>query len=84
MGIYTPELYPTHLRSTGPGFCQNVGKGIGGLAGPIVCGILLKKSDFATVFEVIGACMILLVLVIWLFPEVGKREIKALEERVEG
>ncbi len=82
MGIYTPELYPTHLRSTGPGFCQNIGKGIGGMAGPIICGILLKKSDFATVFELIGGMMILLVFVIWLLPEVGKREIKALEETV--
>ena len=38
MGILIPELYPTHLRSTGPGVCQNLGKGIGGMMGPPAAG----------------------------------------------
>jgi MFS family permease len=37
--IYFPELYPTRLRSTGTGFCYNVGRVIAAL-GPVTLGSL--------------------------------------------
>jgi len=37
--IYFPELYPTRLRSTGVGFCYNVGRIIAAL-GPFTLGSL--------------------------------------------
>lgn len=40
--IYFPELFPTHLRSTGTSFCYNVGRFVAA-AGPALLGILTSK-----------------------------------------
>ena len=40
--IYFPELFPTHLRSTGTSFCYNVGRFIAA-SGPFVLGLLTSK-----------------------------------------
>lgn len=45
--IYFPELFPTHLRSTGTSFCYNVGRFIAA-TGPLVQGALVKY--FASVY----------------------------------
>lgn len=39
--IYFPELFPTHLRSTGTSFCYNVGRFVAAL-GPFVLGTLIS------------------------------------------
>ena len=44
--IYFPELYPTRLRSTGVGFCYNVGRIIAAL-GPFTLGHLTKLFSSA-------------------------------------
>ncbi len=38
--IYFPELYPTHLRATGAGFCFNIGRLLAS-AGPFLTGFLV-------------------------------------------
>ncbi len=40
--IYFPELFPTHLRSTGTSFCYNVGRFVAAL-GPLLFGVLTSK-----------------------------------------
>jgi MFS family permease len=40
--IYFPELFPTHLRSTGTSFCYNVGRFIAA-SGPAVLGLLTSQ-----------------------------------------
>ena len=40
--IYFPELFPTHLRSTGTSFCYNVGRIVAAL-GPSVLGLLTSR-----------------------------------------
>jgi MFS family permease len=40
--IYFPELFPTRLRSTGTGFCYNVGRVLA--AGVIICRIPIRAS----------------------------------------
>jgi MFS family permease len=47
--IYFPELFPTHLRSTGISFCYNVGRFVAAL-GPLVLG-LLTESVFSQTDE---------------------------------
>jgi hypothetical protein len=37
--IYFPELFPTHLRSTGTSFCYNVGRFVAAV-GPLTLGLL--------------------------------------------
>ncbi len=41
--IYFPELFPTHLRSTGTSFCYNVGRFVAA-AGPLTFGALSKYA----------------------------------------
>jgi MFS family permease len=41
---YLPELYPTHLRGTGSGFCYNVGRLITA-AGPLVVATLASQGS---------------------------------------
>ena len=40
--IYFPELFPTHLRSTGTSFCYNVGRFVAA-SGPTVLGLLTSR-----------------------------------------
>jgi hypothetical protein len=40
--IYLPELFPTHLRSTGTSFCYNVGR-LAAAAGPLTLGLLTSR-----------------------------------------
>lgn len=40
--IYLPELFPTHLRSTGTSFCYNVGRYVGAFS-PMLLGLLTSK-----------------------------------------
>lgn len=41
--IYLPELYPTRLRSTGSGFCFNIGRVVAA-AGPFLTGIVVLHT----------------------------------------
>lgn len=79
MGSMSSELFPTHLRSTGPGFCQNVGKGIGGLIGPPLMGALLPSLGFSGVLSVPGFFLAALALLIWTLPDVSGRAVHAIE-----
>jgi MFS family permease len=40
--IYFPEIFPTHLRSTGTSFCYNVGRYVAAF-GPVVFGLLTSR-----------------------------------------
>ncbi len=81
MGVLTPELYPTHLRSTGPGVCQNLGKGVGGLIGPPAAGALVLQIGYEQVLVLPGLVFLLLLGLIWWLPEVGGREVRGIEEK---
>lgn len=51
--IYFPELYPTRLRSSGVGFCYNVGRIIAAL-GPLTLGeltVMFRNAGFSTPFR---------------------------------
>lgn len=43
MYAYTPELYPTSIRSTGSGLATSFGR-IGGIIAPLLVGVLVGKS----------------------------------------
>jgi len=73
--IYFPELYPTRLRSSGVGFCYNVGRIIAA-AGPFTLGgltVLFRDTGFTSPFRAAAislASIYLLGLVTMLFaPE---------------
>ncbi len=62
--IYFPELFPTHLRSTGTSFCYNVGRFVSA-SGPAVLGLLTSRvfSDEAEPMRYAGVCMCAIFLV---------------------
>jgi MFS family permease len=43
--IYFPELFPTHMRTTGAGFCFNAGR-IFSAAGPFITGALVAQMGY--------------------------------------
>ncbi len=45
--MYLPPLFPTLLRTTGAGFCYNIGR-IAAAAGTVIFGLMLKIADFRT------------------------------------
>jgi putative MFS transporter len=54
---YTPEVYPTAIRATGMGCASAVGR-IGGIAAPILIGILFVSIGFLGVFSMIAAVLV--------------------------
>jgi len=65
--FYLPELFPTHLRGTGAGFCYNVGRFVAA-AGPFAVPALARWAEtdlrhvvsWAAVFPLIGVVLLLL------------------------
>ena len=58
--IYFPELFPTHLRSTGTSFCYNVGRFVAA-GGPLTMGALIaafrQNHDQITAWRYTGVTM---------------------------
>ena len=46
--MYLPSLFPTLLRTTGAGFCYNIGR-IAAAAGTVVFGVAAVDVDYRTV-----------------------------------
>jgi hypothetical protein len=79
IGTVTAELFPTHLRATGPGFCQNIGKGIGGLSGPPIAAALVSSQGYPIVLALPGVFLGALALLIWTLPRADAREVRPVE-----
>jgi putative MFS transporter len=55
---YTPEVFPTQVRTTGCGLASAVGR-IGGIVAPILVGFVYPKLGFAGVFGMTTAVLLL-------------------------
>lgn len=80
VGTLLAELFPTHVRATGPGFCQNLGKGIGGMAGPPTVGALAASASYAAALALPGLIVLALAALIWWLPRVDGRALKPVED----
>ncbi|MFD0616030.1 MFS transporter [Paenibacillus sp. GCM10027629] len=59
MYAYTPELYPTEVRSTGVGLAASFGR-IGGVIGPYLVGMLVaRETAMTTIFTVFFVAILL-------------------------
>jgi MFS family permease len=57
--IYLPELFPTHLRTTGAGFCFNIGRVVSA-AGPFLTGVVvLYTGSFEYAISVLSGVYLL-------------------------
>lgn len=67
--IYLPELYPTHLRATGAGFCFNVGRVIAS-AGPLITGFLVTSlGSYGRAASAVGLIYLVGLLILPWAPE---------------
>ena len=57
--IYLPELFPTHLRGTGAGFCFNIGRVVAAL-GPLMTGSIIRSTgSFGRAITILGMIYLL-------------------------
>ncbi|MFF2479542.1 MFS transporter [Paenibacillus sp. NPDC058071] len=67
MYAYTPELYPTAVRSTGVGFAAAFGR-VGGVIGPYLVGMMVARGvALATVFIVFFIAIVVGAFTVWRF-----------------
>jgi MFS family permease len=66
--MYMPPLFPTLLRTTGAGFCYNIGR-IAAAAGTVFFGLFSQVSDFRTALFYSGFLFIPAGLVAWFLPD---------------
>lgn len=73
--VYFPELFPTHLRATGAGFCFNTGRI---LAAPVLIWLSAwMKSAYAlpVAVSVLGGFFLVGLVVLWFLPETRGAEL---------
>lgn len=76
--MYLPPLFPTLLRTTGAGFCYNIGR-VAAAAGTIYFGLFAKVGDFRTALLYASFLFIPPVFVVLLMDEPPAEETVAVE-----
>jgi MFS family permease len=66
--MYLPPLFPTLLRTTGAGFCYNIGRIAAGV-GTVVFGLFTKVGDYRLTLLYAGFLFVPAALVAWLLPD---------------
>jgi len=70
--MYLPPLFPTLLRTTGAGFCYNIGRIFAAL-GTVYFGLYSKVGDFRVTL-LAASCLFLPAALLILFMEEPKEE----------
>jgi predicted MFS family arabinose efflux permease len=66
--MYLPPLFPTLLRTTGAGFCFNIGR-VAAAIGTVIFGLYLQIGDFRKALMAIGGLFVLAAIVSIFLPE---------------
>jgi MFS family permease len=66
--MYLPPLFPTLLRTTGAGFCYNIGR-IAAAFGTVFFGLFSKVGDFRVALFSVGFLVPAAMLVAWMLPD---------------
>jgi hypothetical protein len=66
--MYLPPLFPTLLRTTGAGFCFNIGR-VAAAIGTVIFGLYLQVGDFRKALMAIGGLFVLAAIVSVYLPE---------------
>jgi MFS family permease len=66
--MYLPPLFPTLLRTTGAGFCYNIGRISAGV-GTVVFGLFSKVGDHRQALMYAGSLFLAAAVIAWLLPE---------------
>jgi MFS family permease len=71
--MYLPPLFPVLLRTTGAGFCYNIGR-IAAAVGTVVFGLFTKVGDYRTALICAGSLFLPAAIVAWWLPELGDHD----------
>lgn len=66
--MYLPPLFPTLLRTTGAGFCYNIGRIAAGL-GTVVFGLFSQVGDYRLALAYAGWLFLPAAAIAWLLPD---------------
>lgn len=66
--MYLPPLFPTLLRTTGAGFCYNIGRCVSAL-GVVVFGLFSQVGDYRITLIVAGAIFLPTAILAWFLPD---------------
>lgn len=67
-GSYLSELFPTEVRTTGAGFCFNVGRGVSALA-PLALGYIATGAGFGPSLLVCAAFFVVAAVIMTMMPD---------------
>lgn len=67
-GAYFAQLYPTHVRATGAGFCFNAGRGVSAFA-PFVLGWIASQYGLATGIALCAGFFLLSAITVFFMPD---------------
>jgi MFS family permease len=71
--MYLPPLFPTLLRTTGAGFCYNIGR-VAAAIGTVGFSVRLQESDFRTTLLSVAFLFIPAALICLVLPDLSKEE----------
>jgi hypothetical protein len=78
--MYLPPLFPTLLRTTGAGFCYNIGRIVSGL-GIVVFGLFSKVGDYRLALLWAGFLFLPAAAIAYLLPDLNEEKAAPLAER---
>ena len=74
--MYLPPLFPVLLRTTGSGFCYNIGR-IAAAVGTVVFGLFTKVGDYRIALICAGSLFLPATFIAWWLPELSDRDEEA-------
>ena len=71
--MYLPPLFPVLLRTTGAGFCYNIGR-IAAAVGTVVFGLFTKVGDYRIALICAGTLFLPAAIIAWWLPELSDQD----------
>jgi hypothetical protein len=80
--MYLPPLFPVLLRTTGAGFCYNIGR-LAAAAGTVAFGLFSTVGDYRIALLCAGSLFLPAALLAWWLPDLPELEVEAAPGGVE-